>query len=197
MAQAALEAKLHKEKIDKMKMALKVSIDSLGQFAQQGLQLLNLTGNENKALINVLFRAQQASAIANIAMSTAEAIAAAPAQYGPFAPLAIAGIIASAAAQTAVVTQQKPPLHMGGFIPPNAPDETQRTVLTGEAVLDRSTVARLGGESGIQQLQAGQMQSRVIVMNPFKHLDRYNKSALKSQNNPLSSLRPRLGSGAY
>ena len=195
--QAELEKKLQAEKVQQMRNGLKLSIDNLGSFAEFGLKLLAETGNKNKTLINVLFKAQQASALANIAMSTAEGIAAAPAQYGPFAPLAIAGILASAAAQTAVVMQQKPPLHMGGFVAGNAPDETQRTLLSGEAVLDRNTVARLGGPQGIQSLQEGKMQQSVVVMQPFKHLDRYNKSALMAQNNPLKSLQPRLGSGAY
>ena len=124
-------------------------------------------------------------------MKTAEAIAAAPAQFGPLAPAAIAAIAASAAVQTGVVLSQKPPLHMGGVVQPLAPDEQSRTVLTGEAVLDRATVRRLGGEAGVQRLQEGSgMAPEVIVMNPFKHLDRYNRSAIRSRSSALSRLHP-------
>ena len=124
-------------------------------------------------------------------MKTAESIAAAPAQFGPFAPAAIAAITASAAVQTGVVLAQKPPLHMGGVVQPLAPDEQSRTVLTGEAVLDRATVRRLGGETGVQRLQEGaEMSPEVIVMNPFKHLDRYNRSAIRTRGSALSRLQP-------
>jgi myosin heavy subunit len=75
-----------------------------------GLQLATESGNQNKDLINVLFRANQAAAVADIIMSTAQAVAAAPAQYGPLAPAAIPAIYASGAVQLGVVAAQKPPL---------------------------------------------------------------------------------------
>ena len=59
---------------------------------------------------------------------------------------------------------------MGGM----TPDETIAVVKAGEAVLDRSTVDRLGGESGVNRLQNGQGgMPEVIVMNPYKHFDRF------------------------
>ena len=166
---------------------LKTSIKGLQEFSSNGMKLLQDTGNENKDLINVLFRANQAAAIADIAMKTAVAIAGAPAQYGAFAPAAIATITANAGVQTALVMAQNPPLHMGGYIS-TAPDEKQRTVLSGEAVLDRKTVQELGGESGVNNLLNGKSQPQIIVMNPYKHFDRYNKSAQRQykpfQNRP-------------
>ena len=164
-------------------------LDALSGALTFGLQLATEAGEKNKTLINVLFRANQAASLANIAMSTAEAIAAAPAQYGPFAPVAIPAIYASAAVQAGVVLAQKPPLHMGGMVQPLAPDEQQRTLLTGESVLDRATTRRLG-ENGIRDLQNGKSMSNVIVMNPFKHLDRYNRSALRNQNSAFAQLQP-------
>ena len=90
---------------------------------------------------------------------------------GPLAPLAIAAATTAAAAQTAaVLSQQAPKLHMGGM----TPDEQTVVVKTGEAVLDASTVNRLGGESAINALQNGQGTSpQVIVTNPYKHFDRF------------------------
>ena len=155
-----------------------------------GLQLATEAGNENKDLINVLFRANQAAAVADIIMSTAQAVAAAPAQYGPFAPAAIPAIVAGGAVQLGVVAAQKPPLHMGGIVQPLAPDEQSRTLLTGESVLDRATTRRLG-ENGINRLQNGNMNGPdVIVMSPFKHLDRYNRSALRNPNSSFSKMQP-------
>lgn len=179
------------ERVNQQKALAEVAIGSLSSITADGLKLAQETTGKNKDLINVLFRANQAASIANIAMKTAEAVAAAPAQYGPLAPAAIAAIIASAAVQTGVVLAQQPPLHMGGVVSPLAPDEQSRTVLTGEAVLDRATVRRLGGETGIQRLQeGGTMAPDVIVMNPFKHLDRYNRSAIRNRNSAFSRLQP-------
>ena len=49
-------------------------------------------------------------------------------------------------------------------------------VLQGEAVLDRATVQRIGGEEGVQQLQEGNIgDSKVVVIQPFKHFGRFAK----------------------
>jgi hypothetical protein len=137
-----------------------------------------------------LFRANQASATADIIMSTARAVADAPATYGPFAPVAIPAIVAGGAVQLGIVASQKPPLHMGGIVQPLQPDEQNRTLLTGEAVLDRATTRRLG-EDGINRLQNGKSGGPdVIVMSPFKHLDRYNRSALRNPNSSFSKMKP-------
>ena len=121
-------------------------------------------------------------------MATAEAMTKAL-SLGPAAPLAQAAILAGAGAQAAVVLAQKPPLHMGGFVERLGPQEQTRTLLEGEAVLDRATTRRMGGEAGIRALQEGRNSQNVIVMNPFKHLDRYNRSALQNKNSSLGRLR--------
>jgi hypothetical protein len=185
------QKKQFEDRVKEQKALVEVTLGSLSSITADGLKLAQDVAGENKELINTLFRANQAASVANIAMKTAEAIAAAPAQYGPLAPAAIAAIVAQAAVQTGVVLAQQPPLHMGGVVSPLAPDEQSRTVLTGEAVLDRATVRRLGGETGIQRLQeGGTMAADVIVMNPFKHLDRYNRSAIRNRNSAFSRLQP-------
>ena len=112
-------------------------------------------------------------AIADIAMSTAEAVAAAQKLIAPFNAIKTALALATGAAQTAIVMGQKPPaFHMGGM----APDEMGARVLQGEAVLDRATVQRIGGEEGVQQLQEGNIgDSKVVVIQPFKHFGRFAK----------------------
>lgn len=127
-------------------------------------------GVENEGLIRALFEMNRVAALGEIGFNTAKAITAAG-SMGPLAPLAIGAAITAAAAQTAVVLSQKAPkLHMGGM----TPDERSIVVKTGEAVLDASTVNRLGGESGINALQNGQGTSpQVIVTNPYKHFDRF------------------------
>jgi hypothetical protein len=186
-----IQKEITEAQIKNIKDVTALTLGSLSSITADGLKLAQNVAGKNKELINTLFRANQAASVANIAMKTAEAIAAAPAQYGPFAPAAIAAIVAQAAVQTGVVLSQQPPLHMGGVVAPLAPDEQSRTVLTGEAVLDRATVRRLGGEGGIQRLQeGGTMAPDVIVMNPFKHLDRYNRSAIRNRNSAFSRLQP-------
>ena len=149
-------------------------LQSMSAVTTASLELLQKSGNKNKKLITALFMAQKVVAVGEIAMNTAKSITAAPAQFGALAPAAIAGYIAMAAAQTAVVMSQQPPkFHMGGVIE-RTPDESTIIVKRGEAVLDRATVNRLGGEQGVNRLQNGQtMTPQVIVMNPFKHYDRF------------------------
>lgn len=184
------KAKTDKELADQYIALQETRLRAVTDVFAYGLQLAQETGNKNKDLINVLFRANQAAAVADIVMSTAQAVAAAPAQYGPFAPAAIPAIVASGAVQLGIVAAQKPPLHMGGIVQPLAPDEQNRTLLSGEAVLDRATTRRLG-EDGINRLQNGKSGGPdVIVISPFKHLDRYNRSALRNPNSSFSKMKP-------
>jgi len=128
-------------------------------------------GNKNKAIIKALFVAQRVAAVGEVAFNTAKAITAAQAYPPPFNGLMIASAVAASGAQMAsIFAQQAPTFHMGGM----TPDESIAVVKAGEAVLDRSTVDRLGGEQGVNRLQNGQGGSpEVIVMNPYKHFDRY------------------------
>ncbi len=185
------QKQLQKERITEIKEGIQASISGLQTFTTAGMELMEATGTKNKTLLNVLFRANQAAAIANIAMSTAEAMAKAL-SLGPAAPAAQAVILAGAAAQTGIVLAQQPPIaHMGGFIKPLSPGEQTRTVLEGEAVLDRATTRRIGGEAGVRALQEGRSGNQeVIVLSPYKHLDRYNRSALKNRRSALGAMLP-------
>ena len=142
--------------------------------------MLEKSGSKNKKLITALFLANRAAALGEIVMNTAKSITAAPAQFGPFAPIAIAGYVATAAAQTATVMSQQPPrFHMGGMVD-KTPDERVVIVKQGEAILDRATVNALG-DQGVSRLQNGQsMSPEVIVMNPYKHFDRFVRDRERS-----------------
>ena len=94
---------------------------------------------------------------------------------GPVAGTILAtAALAAGAAQAAAVMSQKPPtMHMGGI----APDERSTIILPGESVLDRTTTRNLGDE-GIRSLQNGsQSSAEVVILQPFKHIDRYNRSS--------------------
>tara|TARA_R100000664_G_scaffold15976_1_gene24680 strand:+ start:639 stop:2990 length:2352 start_codon:yes stop_codon:yes gene_type:complete len=168
-----LRKKGHKEQMDQMFAGSQVFLNGINEMTTASLELLQKSGNKNKKLIAALFLAQKTAAIGEIVMNTAKSITAAPAQFGALAPVAIAGYVATAAAQTAIVMSQQPPkFHMGGMIE-KTPDERVIVVKQGEAILDRATVNRLG-DQGVSRLQNGQsMSPEVIVMNPYKHFDRF------------------------
>ena len=145
---------------------------------------------------------KQTAALTDIAVNTAVAITKANATLGPIAGgIATGALVASGAAQAAAVIAQPPPtFDMGGLIgnmDPLRPGETIIRAQRGEAVLDESTVNRLGGERGVAALQRGEMGGpQVVVISPFKHLDRYNRSALRRQSVLTRQFKP-IGSGAY
>lgn len=131
---------------------------------------------EQEKIMMAFFRAEQALSLADIAMSTSEAIMSAQAKFVPGTPQAIAAAalaVSMGATQAAKVASTRPPrLHMGGM----APDEMGATILTGEAVLDRSTVRRIGGEQGVKKLQkGGQDGDRVVIIQPFRHFGRFTR----------------------
>ena len=121
------------------------------------------------------FRMRQAESISGIIMSTAEGVISALGQYpGPVGMGLSAFLMSTAAVQMGTVQSQTPPsMHMGGL----ANDETSARVLKGEAVLDRSTVRRIGGEQGVKNLQQGGDggSGSVVIIQPFKHFGRFAK----------------------
>ena len=149
--------------------------NSLGQFASAAMELAKQNGKENSKTMKMLFRMSQVAAVGEIAMEAAKQVMAATALPVGLREARIGLTIGTAAAQTGLVMAQKPPqasFHMGGM----APDEMGARVLQGEAVLDRATVQRIGGEEGVQQLQEGNIgDSKVVVIQPFKHFGRFVK----------------------
>ena len=133
----------------------------------------------------MLFKMEKAASIAEIAMNTAEAVTKAL-TYGPVLGPALAAVAgATGAAQMAVVAGQPAPqmqFHMGGM----APDEANARVLRGEAILDRATVRRIGGEQGVRNLQQGGSGSvNTVVIQPFKHFGRFSKELGISRAKPV------------
>jgi hypothetical protein len=163
------------------------------QAANATSELIKTATNENKQAALVAFRVAQAAAIAEIAINTAKNIV----EVGTN-PFAIAAVSALGVAQAATVALQKPPeFHMEGMIG-KGEDTTQITALRGEAVLDRRTVNRLGGERGVDALQRGQNpnSNQVIVIQPYKHFDRFVRSNQK-RGGIMSKLNKVKSAGAY
>ncbi len=140
------------------------------------------------------FKRNKAATMADIAFKLAAGIA----QALTLPPIArgirIASLTAIAGAQTASVASQQPPkFDVGGMVGQSdgAPDVVNANLLRGEAVLDRATVDRLGGQQGVQSLQnGGGVGSQVVIIQPFKHFDRYNRAMSQRMSQ-------RAGSGGY
>ena len=128
------------------------------------------------------FEQQKQASKAKIIMDSALAAARAFADLPFPAALLTSGIAAAAAlAQLKVVdSAPAPQFDIGGMIgsrDPMAPDQKVARVLEGEAVLDRATVQRIGGDQGIRDLQRNGSSGGVVVIQPFKHFDRFVKGA--------------------
>ena len=154
-----------------MNLSQELTIGTFRNMTNAVESIMDATGTKNKELIRTIFQANRIASIGEIAFNTAKAITAAQAYPPPLNGIMIASAIAQGAGQTAIVmSQQAPEFHMGGM----TPDESIAVVKAGEAVLDRATVDRLGGEPGVNRLQNGQEGSaEVIVLNAYKHFDRF------------------------
>ena len=204
-----MEAKAHKRNMDRIaeetaaRRSFVSTLTSSATAAANAIEsVLVDTGKITQEQALKLHFLKQTAALTDIAVNTAVAITKANATLGPIAGgIATGALVASGAAQAAAVIAQPPPtFDMGGMIgnmDPLRPGETIIRAQRGEAVLDESTVNRLGGERGVAALQRGEMGGpQVVVISPFKHLDRYNRSALRRQSVLTRQFKP-IGSGAY
>lgn len=159
------------EQIEHLNLSQEATIGTFRNMTDAIGAITKATGQENAGLVRALFEMNKIASLGEVAFNTAKAITAAQVYPPPLNGIMIASAIASGAAQTAVVmSQQAPKFHMGGM----TPDESIAVVKSGEAVLDRATVNRLGGEPGVNRLQnGGSSAPQVIVTNPYKHFDRY------------------------
>lgn len=164
------------EQLDKEgKKALDVAGETFGAYSSMLNGIADLVEEnaqgEAKAASKV-FALRQGAALAETAMATAKGIVNALATYPGPVGIALSGLIgATGATQMAAITAQQPPsFHMGGM----ANDEMGARVLRGEAVLDRATVRRIGGEDGVKRLQQGNgNRDNMVVIQPFRHFGRF------------------------
>jgi len=159
----------------------KASIEKGFQDQQKEMKLREFKRNKAMTMADIAFK---------LAAGIAQALTLPPIARG----IRIASLTAIAGAQTASVASQQPPkFDVGGMVGQSdgAPDVVNANLLRGEAVLDRATVDRLGGQQGVQALQnGGGVGSQVVIIQPFKHFDRYNKAMSQRMSQ-------RAGSGGY
>jgi hypothetical protein len=149
-----------------------------------------------------LFMATKAAGIAEVAINTAIGISKIQALYAAAPPIAgalTALTVATGAAQIAAIQSQPvPQFDVGGMVGRSSgPDVTTANLLSGEAVLDRATVRSIGGEQGVRELQRGGPQGpAVVVLQPFKHFDKFMTASSRRGRYTRSSTRP-IGIGSY
>lgn len=133
--------------------------------------LIDQNSIKNRQNAELVFNIRKAAAIAEIAIATAQNVV----EVFPN-PFLMAGATALGIAQGALVASEQPKFHMGGMIGGGgtlAPDETMVTAKRGEAILSTAAVNRIG-EDGVRSLETGGgITPKIIVMNPFKHYDRF------------------------
>ena len=196
-----LEAKREKNSKNETKRKEKenrqnqISADAIAGYyiasANAAASLITTVSKKNKEAALIAYRVSQAAAVTEIIINTAKEISKVASN-----PFAVAGVSALGALQLATVVATPPPeFHMGGMI--KGDDTKQITALEGEAVLDRRTVSRLGGEQGVNALQRGQNENNsVIVIQPFKHFDRF-VNLNSRRGGSMASIKRRRGAGGY
>lgn len=133
---------------------------------------------EEQKKIKAMFRGMQALGLAQVAINTAVAIARAPADLGPIAgALAVAGLIASGAAQAATIAAQQPPEFPGGgvvtadvlAVTSRSPDHGLLGASPGEGVVNRGGMADLG-EDGLRAInQRRGLGGPVVIQQVYGH----------------------------
>ena len=171
--------KLKMENIQKQMDAFSTVSNEFVSLGETSVELFERFSEKNKKNAEIAFNVRKGIAISEITINTASAVVRALAELGPVAGgLASGAIIATGAAQAALIASEEPKFHMGGLVGQSslAPDEQRITAKSGEAVLSTSAVRRLGGEQGIQAIERGATPNPIVVVtNPYKHYDRFIK----------------------
>jgi hypothetical protein len=160
---------------------------SVAQATGALLSLFDSQGEGSKEAARAAFAINKAAALANIAIHTAEAIAAA----SPVVPLMVAAGIAGAA-EAAVVAATPPPFHAGRYSQPTLlSDEQTATLRQGEVVVPAPTVMAAGGPERIRERVE---RSSSEVMTTIR-LDFTDRSVVQPLTKTLERQRsaPRLG----
>ena len=146
----------------------------LGTGFETAAQMVETFGAKTKETEEIAFGIRKAASMADVVIETAKNVVA----VAPLGPFAMGAMGAIGAAQLAIISAQQPKFHMGGMVgdaSPLAPDETMVRAKRGEAILSTSAVNKIGAE-GVRAIERGQgLEPTVIVMNPFKHYDRFIK----------------------
>lgn len=155
---------------------------SIAQLAAARVAADNKGSESAKKAALTAFRVQQAAAVAQIAINTAQGIMQGIAQLGPVAgAFAAIGTAATGATQTALVVAQRPPqFDQGGIV---APDHRMVSAAPGEGFLTRSGVQNAGGPDGVQALNQGRSMQQQPQILQLSH--RYFRRFVDRRSGPI------------
>jgi len=164
------ERKAREELYRDIRKGIDMTIEGINVAAD----LVDAFGEKNQHNAELAFNIRKAAALAEIVVQTATNVV--EAFPNPFLMTAATAL---GVAQGAVVAAEQPSFHMGGMIGGNgplAPDETMVRAKQGEAILSTNAVRNLGGSQGVEALErGGGIKPTIVVVNPFKHYDRFIK----------------------
>jgi hypothetical protein len=162
----------------------------VSQLAQAGQMLADFQVEEGGKAALASYRISQSLALAQIAMSTAAAVA--ESMPNPFL---MAGSAAIGAVQATIVASTPPPEFPGGGVVPaevlryasRSPDHGMIGASPGEGVVNHRGMANLG-EDGLRALNQGGGMAPVVVQNVYKHrvFDSFVQDNIK-RGGPLAS----------
>ena len=166
------------------------SADFFGSLSELAGQASEAQAEAGRSSAVKLFNLQKAAALAEIAINTAVAITKATAQLGPIAGgLATVALVASGAAQAAVVAAQEPPsFPHGGLVGDRiGTDHVAVGARRDEAILNPGATRRLG-RAGVDALNRGNVPGaqQVVAVPVFRQSRRFFKDEV-SRMGPLRS----------
>jgi len=151
-------------------------------YASQAMAIMEAGVNIPLAMSNALTSGSKINPVFGLAMMAAAGVS---------AGVAFGAVIAQ--------TAGGPPFHAGGLVAGMAPDERQATLLTGEAVMPRDAVRRIGEERTREIIRGEDRGGEVVVVNSFGHrvLDVQAHQAMRLRRGSLwtavRSTQPRSG----
>ena len=160
-------------------------VDAVGVLTDD---IIDRQGEATGEAALTVFRINKAAALANVAIKAGEGMAVAAALPPPVDVIKGIAVGISTAAATAAIMAAQPPAFHGGA----APDEVNARLMQGEAVLNASAVSAVGGEDGINALNAGEllmanMMPGGMIALAFKHrlFDAVVKDNVRRTGSPL------------
>ena len=180
MARFEAEAAALAERRDLTMGATTELVDAVGVLTDD---IIDRQGEATGEAALTVFRINKAAALANVAIKAGEGMAVAAALPPPVDVIKGIAVGISTAAATAAIMAAQPPAFHGGA----APDEVNARLMQGEAVLNASAVSAVGGEEGINALNAGAVGGGGSGSFMFKHrlFDAVVKDNVRRTGSPL------------
>jgi hypothetical protein len=153
------------------------TLQTIDMVLDARLSALDLSTRKGRDAARKVFAMQKATAIAGVAISTAQSVMQNLSAYPmPWAWIPAGAAIAVGTAQAAVIASQPPPFMTGGMVPAGIAgqagpaDHMPISAMPGEAILNRRAVEALG-EQTVDRMNRGQgnQSPQIIVIPTLQH----------------------------